>query len=171
MNDKDIFLQEYTNTLLEAYGILANKDETLDKPVFKKLKRQALYSVLYQLSIHKIRIPTDNPPTDASVHAKNALLSFFIYQNIRSIIFLLVGILLSTLSMALLFSFTDYRDSSIFSIGAGFFFVFYFLKKHFDLCIYERFSKFLLEVSTRKSALKIAEGFLKDTDENNISNK
>lgn len=137
--------------LLDAYAILSKPDIVFDRPAYKKIKRQALSAVLYELSTNNIDIPQFYQHIKFSEYNYKAILSFFIAHNFMGMILVLLGLFLSISSFLLLSNFTEFRESSTVSISIGMLLVFYFLKKHLDLKTYERFIKFLKSISYKKN--------------------
>ena len=150
LNNETISL-ELKQTLLESYAILAKTDKVLDRPQFKKIKKQALCAVLYELSTNNVEIPQLHQQLIFSDQTYKAIFSFFLAQNIVGTLMLLSGLILSISSFLLLNNFTDFRASSTASISIGMLLVFYFLKKHMELKIYERFIFFLKNLQKKSS--------------------
>lgn len=158
MTTDEIIIDDYIKVLLDSFNILSNENKALDKPIFKQIKKQTLCAVIYELSLHKVHIPTgaikieNEENTELSLKFLGFFIAFKSFGN--SILFL--GSILSIISILLLTYFTNFQNSSTYSIGFAMFFVFYSMKKHFDLCIYEKFATFLKNISAQKSAQKIS---------------
>ena len=143
--------------LLDSFFILSQNDSVFDRPIFKKMKKQALCSVLYELSTNKIQIPSsefdkhqsNDNSNDTAYSQENykAIISFFVAQNIVSNTLLLLGSVLSISSYFLLTYFSDFQKNSTFIISISFLLIFYFMKKQLELSIYERFVNYLNKIS------------------------
>lgn len=152
------------NTFLEAYAILSQK-ELFSHTAFKRIKKQSLCAVLYELSTNNIEIPKTYQRIKYSADTYRIILSFFIAQNIVGLALVFAGLFTSIGSFLLLDNFTDFRSSSIASISIGMLLVFYFLKKHLDLKVYERFIKCLINYSLNMYQFPTSKD--KDNESNN----
>lgn len=144
ISNKNLILEQHKHTLTNAYCFLSSQEKILDEKQFLQLKKQGLRIILYELNTHDIDVPKTY---DYSKDIANKILAFFISFNIFSNLLLYAGVFLSISSVTILYYFTEFQQNSILSIGTAFLCIFYFLKKHFELCFYEKFDHFLLSIS------------------------